>query len=211
VVSQPARTVVRCRVEGRSTHTIAATGFFVANLESRPFPWFAKFGVPNVRSRKLPCAVAPVLLCLVGFFQPHCMTLEHANELIKSCAAQMNERYKKVVFDEWAIVSLVGNKGRLLSYFGPRKAGFQENFLADAGPLRSGLLTREYQEGDFEFARHGIGTGFESFMVLGKGIFLICNNTVQSMDGITQDPHWLSAQEPFVDLSEKFRADPLVL
>jgi hypothetical protein len=137
------------------------------------------------------------------------MTLEHANELINSCAAQMNERYKKVVFDEWAIVSMAGNKGRLLSYFGPRKAGFQENFLADAGPLRSGLLTREYQVGDFEFARHGIGTGFESFMVLGRGIFLICNNTVQSMDGITRDPHWLDAQVPFVELSDKIRSDPV--
>jgi hypothetical protein len=139
------------------------------------------------------------------------MTLEHANELIKSCAAQMNARYKKTVFDEWAIVSLAGNKGRLLAYIGPRKAGFQENFLADAGPLRSGLLTQKYDAGDFEFARHGIGTGFESFMALGEHVFLICNNTVQSMDGITQDPHWLDAQVPFVELSDKFRADPLII
>lgn len=146
---------------------------------------------------------------LHSFFQPHHMTLEHANELIKSCAAQMNARYKKTVFDEWAIVSLAGNKGRLLAYIGPRKTGFQENFLADAGPLRSGLLTQKYDAGDFEFARHGIGTGFESFMALGEHVFLICNNTVQSMDGITQDPHWLDAQVPFVELSDKFRADPL--
>lgn len=139
------------------------------------------------------------------------MTLEHANELIKSCAAQMDARYKKTVFDEWAIVSLAGNKGRLLAYVGPRKAGFQENFFADAGTLRSGLLTQKYDVGDFEFARHGIGTGFESFMVLGEGVFLICNNTVQSMDGITQDTHWLDAQVPFVELSDKFRADPLTI
>ena len=139
------------------------------------------------------------------------MTLDQASKQTQQCAQQMDARYKKVVFDEWAIISLEENKGHLLSYKGPRKAGFQKNFLEDAGSLRVGMLTEKYDVGDFEFARHGVGTGFESFMVLGKGIFLICNNTVQSMDGITQDPHWLSAQEPFVDLSEKFRADPLML
>ncbi len=128
-----------------------------------------------------------------------------------NCAGQMNARYKKVVFDEWAIISLAHNKGRLLAYTGPRKAGFQQNFLDDAGPLRSGLLGKPGDAGDFEFARHGVGTGFESFMVLGEGSFLICNNTVQSMDGITQDPLWLSAQVPFVEFSEKVRQDPLQL
>ena len=139
------------------------------------------------------------------------MTLDQANQQIRACAEQMNARYKKIVFDEWAIVALAQNKGQLLSYTGPRKEGFQKNFLTDAGSLRAGMLTRKYEVGDFEFARHGVGTGFESFMVLGQGLFLICNNTVQSMDAIAEDPHWLSAQEPFVDLSEKFRAEPLAL
>ena len=151
------------------------------------------------------------MVCFLLLFKPNFMTLDQANKQIATCADQMNARYKKTVFDEWAIISLEEHKGHLLSYTGPRKAGFQKNFLADAGSLRAGMLTRKYEPGDFEFARHGVGTGFESFVVLGEGIFLICNNTVQSMDGITQDPHWLSAQEPFVDLSEKFRADPLVL
>jgi hypothetical protein len=139
------------------------------------------------------------------------MTLDQVNNLIQSCAAQMNSRYKKVVFDEWAVISLAYQKVHLLAYIGPRKLGFQENFLTDAGSLKSGLLDKGYSIGDFEFARHGVGTGFESFMVLGKGIFLICNNTVQSMDGITKDPLWLGAQVPFVELSDKFRADPLRL
>ena len=139
------------------------------------------------------------------------MTLDQANKKIRACAEQMNARYKKTVFDEWAIISLEDKKGHLLAYTGPRKAGFQQNFLTDAGSLRVGLLTQQYEVGDFEFSRHGVGTGFESFMVLGTGIFLICNNTVQSMDGITQDPHWLAAQEPFVDLSDQFRSDQLVL
>jgi len=129
--------------------------------------------------------------------------------LIKSCAEQMDARYKKTVFDEWAVISLADNKGRLLAYIGPRKEGFQKNFLADAGPLRAGLLNAEHNIGDFEFARHNVGMAFESFMVVGKGIYLICNNTVQSMDGIAKDPLWLGAQVPFVELSDKFRADPV--
>ncbi len=137
------------------------------------------------------------------------MTTKQALEHIKSCAEQMNARYHKVVFDEWAIVSLGEQKGRLLAYIGPRKSGFQKNFLADAGPLMEGLLAQDTSAGDFEFARHGIGTGFEAFMTLGEGIFLICNNTVQSMDGITKDPLWIGAQVAFVDLSDKFRSDPL--
>ena len=138
------------------------------------------------------------------------MTLEHATTLIKACADQMNARYGKVVFDEWAIVSLADNKGRLLAYIGPRKEGFQQHFLEDAGTLRAGLLTTQHDPGDFEFSRHQIGTGFESFMVLGKGTYLICNNTVQDMDGIAKDPQWLGAQVPFVELSDKMRSDPMV-
>jgi hypothetical protein len=139
------------------------------------------------------------------------MTIDKAKQLIIACARQMDAQYKKNVFDEWAIISLTEHNGRLVSYIGPRKEGFQNNFLTDAGPLRAGLLAGQTNIGDFEFARHGVGTGFEAFMVLGKGLFLICNNTVQSMDGITQDPLWLAAQVPFVELGDKFRADPLVV
>jgi len=139
------------------------------------------------------------------------MTLEQAKKLIAECAGQMDARYQKVVFDEWAIVSLAGNKGQVLAYLGPRKQGFRDNFLADAGSLRAGLLAQESNVGDFEFARHGVGTTFEAFMVLGRGLYLICNNTAQSMDVITKDPLWLSAQVPFVELSDQFRSNPLTL
>jgi hypothetical protein len=139
------------------------------------------------------------------------MTLEQTIKMIHSCSEQMNARYGKVVFDEWAVISLADNKGKLLAYIGPRKEGFQKNFLEDAGSLRAGLLASQYEPGDFEFSRHEVGTGFESFMALGKGLYLICNNTVQSMDGITKDPHWLGAQVPFVELSDKVRSDPLTI
>jgi hypothetical protein len=139
------------------------------------------------------------------------MTLDQATELIRTCAEQMNVRYGRVVFDEWAVVSLAGRKGRVLAYIGPRREGFQKNFLTDVGALREGLLNDKYSVGDFEFARHGVGSAFESFMLVGQGIYLICNNTVQSMDSITQDPLWLGAQVPFVELSDKFRGAPLAL
>ncbi len=139
------------------------------------------------------------------------MTLEQATELIKSCAEQMNARYKRVVFDEWAVVTLNAGKGRVLAYIGPRRAGFRKNFLMDVGALREGLLNPKYSVGDFEFVRDGVGSAFESFMVVGRGTYLICNNTVQSMDSITAEPLWLGAQLPFVELSEKFRAEPLAL
>jgi hypothetical protein len=139
------------------------------------------------------------------------MTLDQASKLIKRCAEQMDARYKKAVFDEWAIISLEGQQGRLWTYLGPRKDGFQKNFQTDLAALREGLMNGEYTVGDFEFARHAVGPAFESFMVVGNGVYLICNNTVQSMDGITRDPLWLGAQVPFVELSDKFRADPLAV
>lgn len=137
------------------------------------------------------------------------MTLDQAKKLIATCARQMDAQYEKRVFDEWAIISLADQKGSLLAYIGPRKDGFQKNFAADARALRASLLGGQTNIGDFEFARHGVGTGFECFMALGPGLFLICNNTVQSMDAITQDPRWLAAQVPFVELGDKFREDPL--
>jgi hypothetical protein len=137
------------------------------------------------------------------------MRLDQATDLMKNCAEQMDARYQKTVFDEWALVSLEGGKGRVLAYIGPRKDGFQRNFSTDVKALREGLLNEAYSIGDFEFARHGVGPAFESFMVAGQGVYLICNNTVQSMDSITKDPLWLGAQVPFVELSDKFRAQPL--
>jgi len=139
------------------------------------------------------------------------MTINNATTLIKSCAEKMNALYHAVVFDEWAIVSLTDNKGYLLAYMGPRKEGFQKDFLRDAGCLRAALLAQKHTAGDFEFTHDGAGTGFESFTALGEGVYLICNNTAQTMDGIVKDPRWLGAQIPFVELSEAFRGDPVSL
>jgi hypothetical protein len=143
---------------------------------------------------------------------PHrTMMLEDAISRIKSCAGQMDARYGKTVFDEWAILSLAGNQPRVLAYIGPRNEDFLKNFPNDLGGLRGELRDASYGDGDFAFARHGVGTGFEAFMVLGRGLYLICNNTHGSMDSITKDPRWLNAQVPFAELGETIRSSPVVI
>lgn len=137
------------------------------------------------------------------------MTLDQASQSIKECASQMNSLYHQVVFDEWAVVKFAQRKGQLLSYTGPRKEDFQKNFVSDLNELRVGLLGNTHGVGDFEFARHGVGTKVEAFLILGQGIYLLCNHTSRSMDDIAKDPLWLNAQKPFVELSDIFRADPL--
>jgi len=139
------------------------------------------------------------------------MTLEEASKLTGACALKMNDRYGQVVFDEWAVVSLKQQKARVLAYTGPRNDDFLKNFVNDLGALRAALVNAKYDVGDFEFARHGTGTDFEAFMVLGGGIYLICNNTRSTMNEIAKDPRWLSAQVPFAELSDAIRANPLVL
>ena len=139
------------------------------------------------------------------------MTLDEIKILIRECASQMDDRYGQTVFNEWAVVSLVENKARVVAYVGPRNDDFLKHFVTDLGALRAELLNGQYGVGDFEFSRHGTGTGFESFLVLGQGLYLICNNTRESMDMIARNPRWLGAQVPFAELSDKVRSDPLLL
>lgn len=139
------------------------------------------------------------------------MTLDEAKNLIKVCIGQMDACYGKTVFDEWSVLSLAENKARILAYVGPRNDDFLKNFANDLGSLREELLGANYGVGDFAFARHGVGTRFEAFMVLGIAIYLICNNTHESMDTIAKNPKWLNAQVPFAELGDKLRMNPLLV
>ena len=98
------------------------------------------------------------------------------------------------------------------SYVGPRNDDFLKNFANDLGSLRSELLDANYGTGDFCISR---GTApalnSEAFMVLGSAIYLICNNTNESMDTIAKDPKWLNAQVPFAEIGDKLRMSPLVV
>ena len=139
------------------------------------------------------------------------MTLDEVKLLIKTSATRMDEYYGKPVFDEWAVISLAENRARVLAYVGPRNDDFLKNFANDLGSLRSELLDANYGVGDFAFARHGTGTSFEAFLVLGAAVYLICNNTGDSMDNIAKDPRWLKAQVPFAEIGDKLRISPLVV
>lgn len=137
------------------------------------------------------------------------MTLDEANQTIRATLDQMDARYGSAVFDEWAILSLNEVGGRILAYSGSRRDEFKKNFADDFKALNEELVSQQFGVGDFEFARHAGGTRFDAFLVLGRGLYLICNNTRASIDAITKDPRWLGAQVPFVELSDKFRGNPL--
>ena len=138
------------------------------------------------------------------------MKLEEAVTLIKNYSERMNELFGSVVFDEWAVVSFANKTGRILSYSGPRKDGFQKDFARDVEELRSDLLTKTHEAGDFEFAWHGTGQRLDAFTVVGPQIYVIWNNTIQSMQGISKEGRWLKAQGTFLELAEKFRADSVI-
>jgi len=138
------------------------------------------------------------------------MTLDESIELINTTAERMNQLYRDRVFDEFAVVALVQNKARLLKYIGPRREEFQRNFLADIHEFKPELIANKHNIGDFEFSQSGFGTKVEAFLVLSDGIFLLCNHTSRSMADIARNPMWLSAQVPFVEMSDRFRSNPVV-
>ncbi len=47
--------------------------------------------------------------------------------------------------------------------------------------------------------------------MVGTGLYLMCNNTQNSMDAIAKNPRWLDAQVPFAELAETIRGNPLVI
>ena len=138
------------------------------------------------------------------------MLIKDVTRLIQTCAGTMNTMYGSVVFDEWVVLSVTEDKAKVLSYTGPRKEDFISNLKSDLGELRPKLLAHEYHPGDFEFARYANGTSFEAFMVVGDGVYLLCNNTGESMERIAKDARWLNAQVPFVEMAENFRKNPML-
>jgi hypothetical protein len=152
-----------------------------------------------------------IKLVLLAALTQTTMTLDEAYSLIGASLDQMNARYGSTVFDEWVVLMLHEKTGRILNYQGPRKDDFQKSFTSDLDALLKELESLQFGVGDFEFARHASGTRFDAFLVLGRGFYLICNNTRASMDVIAKDPRWLAAQVPFVELSDRFRAKPIAL
>jgi hypothetical protein len=137
------------------------------------------------------------------------MTLDNARSLITAALGRMNVYYSQTVFDEWVVVSLRPDGASILAYHGPRVTNFRKQFAEDIAPLRAEMTGRQLAAGDFEFAPEAAGTHFDVCMRLGGTSFLIGNHTGKSMAEIRKDPRWLQAQKAFVELSNKFRTDPL--
>jgi hypothetical protein len=137
------------------------------------------------------------------------MNLADARSTITLALGRMNALYQKPVFDEWMLVKLSSDQSVILGYDGPRAESYQRKFREDIVPLRAELDECDLAVGDFAFAPDAAGTAFDACIRLGPASYLFCNNTAKAMADIRQNPLWLAAQKPFVDLSGKFRVDPL--
>lgn len=137
------------------------------------------------------------------------MNLNDARSAVILTLGRMNALYNKPVFDEWVLVKLATESGAILAYDGPRAQTYQQRFKDDIEPLRSEMEQRKLAVGDFEFVSTAHGTHYDACIRLGSASYLFCNHITKSMTDIRKDPLWLSAQKPFVDLSTKFRGDPL--
>ncbi len=139
------------------------------------------------------------------------MTLEKAIATIEDHLGRMDALYGKPVFNEWAVVAVFDRKGLILHYVGSRREDLQQTFAEDIRHFKAEMLSGGQYIGHFDFSPDASGQMYDAYVVLGEGCFLICNNTLQSMAGITKDPRWLLAQAPFAELSDVFRSTPLVV
>ncbi len=137
------------------------------------------------------------------------MNLADARLAVQAAVARMNALYHQTLFDEWVLVSINPERGTILAYSGPRAEIYKRTFAIDLQPLRAELDGRKLAVGDFAFAAGAAGTQHDACLRLGAAGYLFCNNTAKTMDEIRTSPFWRDAQKPFVELSEKFRADPL--
>jgi hypothetical protein len=139
------------------------------------------------------------------------MDLETARNYIQVTVDRMRASYRKPVFDEWAILAMSPRSSGVMAYQGPRPDAFRRNLPDDAEPLRAITAGREFVEGDIEFVPDAADTHYDAFMKIGPASYLVLNHTVKTMTEIRADTKWLAAQTALVELSEKFRSDPLEL
>ncbi|MFZ5495158.1 MAG: hypothetical protein ACOZE5_07445 [Verrucomicrobiota bacterium] len=137
------------------------------------------------------------------------MNLADARTAVIHALGRMTALYREPLFNEWVLVKLAREQGAILAYEGPRADAYQARFKTDIVPLRTEMERHHLAVGDFEFARAAHGTHFDACIRLGSAAYLFCNHTTKSMIEIRQNPLWLEAQKPFVELAAKFRADPL--
>lgn len=139
------------------------------------------------------------------------MNLDAALTRIQKSFAKMNEAYRRAVFDELLVVSRAGGEVKLLNYQGPREATIMDSLMDETVALRESGSHLNTTPGEFDFTRDGVGSDFDAYICLGEDIFLLCNNTEKSMQEVTADSNWLAAQGEFLNASQWFAMDPLVV
>lgn len=137
------------------------------------------------------------------------MDLSTARQTITTHLERMRSAFTQPVFDEWAIIAPNAKHRGVLAYGGPRIEAFTAQFQKDIAPLRNVAAGRTLAPGDFDFVVEAPGTQHDALIKTGAGSYLILNNTARTMADIRVSPHWVKAQKIFVELSDKFRADPL--
>lgn len=139
------------------------------------------------------------------------MTLDEAIATVETHLARMNDLGGRVIFDEWALVTVFGRKARILHYNGPRREALPSTLAEDLRPFTRDLVRGEQYLGHFDFSPSAQGRAFDAYVVVGDGCFLICNNTTHTMADIREHAEWRRAQIPFAELSECFSSDPLMV
>jgi hypothetical protein len=139
------------------------------------------------------------------------MNLETAITHLKTCRERMDALYQKPVFNEWVIVTFVNGQGAVLHYHGAREESFSQKLHADSALLYAAMVGRSYAVGDFEFVQEARGSRFDACIKAGETIYVLCNNTFGSMAELRADVRWREAQKPLVELTDKFRRDPVAV
>jgi hypothetical protein len=137
------------------------------------------------------------------------MAPSDAYSIISAAMVRMSSLYGLPLFNEWVIVRLGADTATVLHYEGPRLAECLSVFGKDVAQLRTEASDRAHAPGDFDFARSATGTQFDAMLKIADDAYLLCNNTELSMMQIRAKPEWLKAQVPFVNLSERFRLNPV--
>jgi len=121
----------------------------------------------------------------------------------------MDAFFGRTVFDEWAVLSIDGPRIAIVAYDGPRAGSFSDEVRKDLLQLQAETEGERREPGAFGFTRTAEGKAIDAYIVLGASLYLICNNTRESVSQLALDPHWRKAQVPFADLAEVFRHHPL--
>lgn len=121
----------------------------------------------------------------------------------------MDAFFGRTVFDEWAVLAQDGAQLRVVAYEGPREAVFPEQVRRDLVTLHNDTAHEHRDSGAFGFSRHAEGTAIDAYIVIGPALYLVCNNTTQSVSELALDPLWRRAQVPFAELAELFRHHPV--